>query len=108
MSKVTVDAGCCGVKAVVRVKKTGDTGVSVRVSSDCEMLANMNPDLTEVNWREGVFGRISDCSIYEIASRHIQHTTCPVPAAILKAIEVEVGLAAPVSVTMTFDPDDRE
>jgi hypothetical protein len=108
MSKVTVDAGCCGIKAVVHAKKTGDTSVRIRISSDCEMLTNMNPELTEVSWREGVFGRISDCKIYEISSRHIEHTACPMPAAILKAIEVETGLAAPVDVTMTFDANDGD
>ncbi|MBI4316389.1 MAG: hypothetical protein HY679_10665, partial [Chloroflexi bacterium] len=30
------------------------------------------------------------------------HTACPIPAAILKAIEVEVGIALPKDVTITF------
>jgi len=108
MSKVSVNAGCCRFKAVVRAKKTGKMSVSVRISSACSMLTDMNPELAEVNWRQNVFGRISDCSIYEICSRHIEHTACPVPAAILKAIEVEAGLALPADVTMKIKRDDAE
>lgn len=106
MSKVTIDPGCCGFKTSVRARKTGAMSVSVRISSGCEMLTDMNPELAQVNWRERVFGTIGDCSIYEICSRHIKHTACPVPAAILKAIEVEADLAAPVDVTMKIQKDD--
>ncbi len=105
MSKVVVDAGVCGFKAAVHARKTGDWSVEVRISSGCGMLTDMNPELAEVNWRRGVFGRIENCAIYQISSRHIRHTACPVPAAILKAIEVEAGLALPADVTMRIAGD---
>lgn len=108
MSKVTVEAGSCGFKTVVHAEKTGEMNISVRVSSGCEMLTNMNPELAALNWRQGVFGPIGDCKVYEICSGHIQHTACPVPVAILKAIEVEVGLAVPVDVTMKVEGNDPE
>jgi len=38
-----------------------------------------------------------------VASRDISHAACPVPSAILKAIEVEVGAALPQDVTMTIE-----
>jgi hypothetical protein len=103
MSKVVVDAGCCRYKAVVRAKKTGKMTVCVTISSACEMLTDMNPELAEVDWRRGVFEAISDCTVYQICSKHIRHAACPVPAAILKAIEVEAGLALPVDVTMKIE-----
>jgi hypothetical protein len=103
MSKVVVDAGICGFKAAVHARKSGDWSVQVQISSGCEMLTNMNPELAEVNWRRGVFGRIQDCTIYALASRHIRHTACPVPAAIIMAIEVETGLALPADVTMRIE-----
>jgi hypothetical protein len=108
MSKVVVDAGVCGFKAAVHARKTGDWSVAVRISSGCDMLTDMNSELAEVNWRKGVFGRIENCVIYQICSRHVRHTACPVPAAILKAIEVEAGLALPADVTMKIEGDHHE
>ena len=108
MSKVVVDAGCCRYKAVVRAKKTGKMSVSVDISSACEMPTDMNPELAEVNWRQGCFEAMSDSTVYRICSKHIRHAACPVPAAILKAIEVEAGLALPVDVTMAIENDDDD
>ncbi len=108
MSKVIMDAGVCGFKAAIHAKKSGNWTMQVSISSGCEMLTNMNPQLSEVNWRRGIFGRIQDCAVYKVCSRHIRHTACPVPAAILKAIEVEAGLALPVDVTMKIEGDHHE
>lgn len=105
MSKVIMDAGACGFKAAIHAQKTGDWVMQVSISSGCEMLTAMNPQLSEVNWRKGIFGRIRDCVVYEVCSQHVRHTACPVPAAILKAIEVEAGLALPVDVTMRIEGD---
>lgn len=105
MSKVIMDAGVCGFKAAIHAKKTGDWSMEVRISSGCDMLTAMNPQLSDVNWRKGIFGRIQDCAVYEVCSQHVRHTACPVPAAILKAIEVEAGLALPVDVTMRIEGD---
>jgi len=105
MSKVIMDAGVCGFKAAIHAQKTGDWTMRVSISSGCEMLTAMNSQLSEVNWRKGIFGRIQDCAVYEVCSRHVRHTACPVPAAILKAIEVEAGLALPVDVTMRIEGD---
>ena len=108
MSKVVVDAGVCGFKAAVHARKTGDWSVAIRISSGCDMLTAMNPALSEVDWRKGVFGRIQDCAVYEVCSRYIRHTACPVPSAILKAIEVEAGLALPADVTMRIVGDHND
>jgi hypothetical protein len=45
---------------------------------------------------------MTESVVYQSAARHIRHTACPIPAAILKAIEVEVGIALPQDVTITF------
>ena len=37
----------------------------------------------------------------------VPHVSCPVPAAILKALEVGVGLALPGDVTITFIKADK-
>jgi len=37
----------------------------------------------------------------------IPHASCPVPAAILKALEVGVGLALPADVSVTFTKKEK-
>ncbi|MBI4771144.1 MAG: hypothetical protein HY784_12220, partial [Chloroflexi bacterium] len=51
-----------------------------------------------------VFRPMDESAVYQSAARHIRHTACPIPAAILKAIEVEVGIALPRDVHIQFQP----
>jgi len=103
MSRVKVEAGACGFTAVVQVEKVDARTVWVTIHSDCQQLTAMNPDLAEVHWRRGVFCRMTDSLVYQSASRHIRHAACPVPSAILKAIEAEVGLALAKDVSIQFE-----
>ena len=85
--------------------KVDDAHVRVVITSACDQITAMNPDLSRVQWKgKGhlVFKRMTESAIYQSAARHIRHTACPIPAAILKAIEVEVGIALPKDVTITF------
>lgn len=109
MTRVEVDAGSCGYSATIEAAKTDDRHVQVVIRSTCDQITAMNPDLTCLQWKgrgHQVFRRMVESAVYQSAAQHIQHTACPVPAAILKAIEVEVGLALPKDVVITFVPPD--
>lgn len=103
MARVKVEAGACGFTAVVEVEKIDGQTVRVSIHSDCLQLTAMNPDLAVVHWRRGVFCRMTDSLVYQSASQHIRHAACPVPAAILKAIEVEVGIALAKNASIHFE-----
>lgn len=76
------------------------------ISSDCEMVASLGSQLSELDSRDALrsHGR---SAVYECAFQHIKHVACPVPAAILKAIEVELGAALPGDVSIRFKPRDH-
>ena len=38
--------------------------------------------------------------IHEMGIKHCTHAACPVPVSIIKAVEVEAGLALPTDVTI--------
>ncbi|NOZ77140.1 MAG: hypothetical protein GXO65_05605 [Euryarchaeota archaeon] len=99
MAKVTVSAGDCGYTAVITAEKTGKKKVRLRIVCPCEMVKDLAEDLEGEYGRE-VFSPILDSEIYRVSSRHIKHTACPVPSAILKAVEVELDLALPKDVRM--------
>ncbi len=107
MTRAEVTAGVCGHSAVIAATRLDDRSVRVSIESECEQIAAMNPELACLQWKgkgHEVFKRMPESAIYQAAARHIRHTACPVPAAILKAIEVEVGLALPRDVTIKFGP----
>ncbi len=105
MTRVEVLAGVCGHAVVIEAVKLDGAHVRVTVDSACEQVMAMNPDLVRLQWRgkgHTVFKRMTESVVYQSAARHIRHAPCPIPAAILKAIEVEVGLALARDVTITF------
>jgi hypothetical protein len=99
LSKVTVYAGVCGFTAIIKAEKSSKNKVKVKIACPCEMIKDLNKDLEGEIGRE-TFVRIFDSEIYKLANEHVKHTACPVPAAVLKAIEVELGLALPEDVKM--------
>ena len=108
---VEVFAGVCGHSAVIEISKVDDAHVQVVITSACDQITAMNPDLARVQWKgkgHEVFKRMTESVVYQSAARHIRHTACPIPAAILKAIEVEVGIALPKDVTITFTNSDAK
>ncbi len=112
MTRIEVFAGVCGHSATIEVSKVDDAHVQVVIYSACEQITDMNPDLTRLQWKgkgHAVFKRMTESAVYQSAAKHIRHTACPIPTAILKAIEVEVGVALPKDVTIIFKQDtDRE
>lgn len=105
MARAEVNAGICGHSAVIEVTKLDETHVQVVIRSECDQITAMNPDLARLQWKgkgHEVFKRMTESAVYQSAARHIRHTACPIPAAILKAIEVEVGAALPKDVTITI------
>jgi len=104
-TRIEVYAGVCGHSAIIDVTKVDDTHVQVVITSACDEITAMNPDLARVQWKgkgHEVFKRMTESAVYQSAATHIRHTACPIPTAILKAIEVEVGIALPKDVTITF------
>ena len=102
MTKAEVDPGVCGFRAVVEVTKLSARRVRVIVTTDCETVRGMNQDMENLDLRS-VLRPPGDSIVYKIAAQHISHAACPLPMAILKAIEVELDIALPRDVTLHFE-----
>jgi len=101
-TKLVVDAGICGCTATIDVVGLPGHKATVTLTSDCEMVSKMGEGLKELNWLSLWKRRGDGYSAYKAALRGISDITCPVPVAILKAIEVEAGLALPKDVAFSF------
>jgi hypothetical protein len=104
MTKVTVAAGACGFTTLIVAEKAADRAVDVRVESGCAMVQKMAAELGRLRGRDALTA-IPNNPVYLAAGRHLKHAACPVPAAVLKALEVEAGLNVKKDATITFEKD---
>ena len=102
MTRAVVEAGICGFTVVVEVIKVSNHKVKVSLTSECDMVREMNSQLGELEWQDALEPLVNS-QIYKSAFKYIKHPACPVPVAIVKVIEVEVGLALPRDVAIRFE-----
>jgi len=99
-----IEAGICGFTTTVRAHQDGGS-VVLDVESDCEHVRRLAAALERVEpFREITF-RGPGPQVLALAREHCAHAACPVPAGILKAVEVAAGLALPRDVTITLSRD---
>lgn len=103
MTKVKVSAGACGFTSVIKVTRKNKTKVKVEIFSACKDLRSMSDDFNELDWHSGVFVKMTESAIYQSAAKRLIHADCPVPCAIIKAIQIEVDAMLPTDVSMKFD-----
>ncbi len=101
-TKLVVDAGICGYTVTIDVVGLPDHRATVTVTSDCEMVSKMGEELKELDWLSLWNQEGDGYSAFKTALQSIRDITCPVPFAILKAIEVEVGIASPKDIDLSF------
>lgn len=102
MTRVVVNPGICGMTVIIEVVKISKRRVRIEIASDCEMVTRVGESLAELGSQD-VFKSLLHSEVYRCASECKLHATCPVPMAILKAIEVETGLALPQPVLVRFE-----
>jgi hypothetical protein len=102
MTRVVVNPGICGFVTTIEVTKGAKHRVSISINSDCEHMAELGKSLKKLDMWD-VLKPIADCEVHRQASEYQLHSVCPVPIGILKAIEVETGLALPRDVIIHFD-----
>ncbi len=102
-TRAKVFAGACGFTSVIRATRVNKKQVRVQIISACKMLRKMNEDLSLLDWRRDLFCNIRDSIVYRSADRHLMHTDCPVPSAIIKLIQIELDGMVPREVTMKFE-----
>jgi hypothetical protein len=69
--------------------------VRLSIESDCKAIQNLAEELTEVDPFQEITFRGGGPRSLELGAKHCYHTACPVPVGIIKAVEIEAGLALP-------------
>jgi hypothetical protein len=105
MTKVRVNPGACGMPAEIEVQKKDSKTYTLRIRSQCEMVVKLAKEIPELKMLDA-FRRILDNPVYRKGAVCLKHVACPVPSAVLKALEVEAGLNLPKDVSITFVKED--
>jgi hypothetical protein len=109
MTTVEVFSGICGLKTIIRVEDLKKYNATCIIESGCpnhKKVAKIIETAT-INVMDELF-RKGKSQVIQACEGIIPHVSCPVPAAIFKALEVGVGLALPGDATITFIKADKK
>lgn len=95
MVEVTVDAGICGFCSTIKCESDDMQEVTVDFTTDCPSLKPLEEELGTIDGYGVCFAKYGDGEIVQLGHKYCKHPGCPVPAGIIKAIEVACGLALP-------------
>ena len=108
MAKAEICSGICGFTTTVEARKDGAAQIALDIQSDCKAIQRLAADLTQADaYREFTY-RGQGPLTFQLAAQYCSHAACPVPVGIIKAIEIEAGLALPKDVTIKLSKSDQE
>ena len=105
MAQVIVNPGICGFITTIKVTADDEQQVAVSISTDCPGVKAMEAELQELDGYGEVLGQWGSSQLSQTAQKHCTHAACPVPAGIIKGVEVACGLALPKAVSMEISKD---
>jgi len=110
---VRVEAGACGFVTRITAKKVDRRHVRIEMESDCEAVQAIAARLKEMGslGLRDILGKgLEKNTVLAECSELLSHAGCPVPGAIIKVSEVELGLNVPKRVVIEFElePEDPE
>jgi hypothetical protein len=99
MSKAEVEPGNCGYTTIIEAKMAGDD-CQITIQSACPYIQKLAADLGSVDPYHEISFRRGTPQILQAGAKYCKHSACPVPVAVIKAVEVEANLALPSDVTI--------
>jgi hypothetical protein len=106
VAKAEIFSGICGFNTTVKTQMNG-ASCTVSLESECDAILRLGDEMPEVNpWQEITFRGEGPLSL-KMGVKHCYHPACPVPVGIIKAIEVEAGLALPKDAVIKLSKSDE-
>lgn len=105
---VTAEPGICGFCCTIKAQKSDNQTVTVEINgSECKQIQRLSISLTEMSLKE-LFMPLTRNPVYIAAEKSGCHPSCTIPAAVLKAVEVALGMALPKEVNIKFKDETEE
>ena len=102
MAVCWVKAGICVKEITIEITKTSQTKTKVSFITTCEHVQALAEELIELDIGSEMTKPMNETLTYTLATKHLCRTSCIVPAAILKTMEVTAGIFLPESCAMEF------
>jgi hypothetical protein len=106
--KVRVNPGVCGFKTEIKALSENNRQAALDIKTDCPNLKPLEAELKTADAYKEIFAKFGKSGIFETAAKYCKHSACPVPTAIIKAIEASCGLALPRDVTIEIKTDSED
>lgn len=101
--RVTVDSGICGFHCLIEAWEKEKRQIRIKISgSECKQIQRLSEKVKEMNLRD-LFTPMGKNLVFSSAHSVGCHPSCPVPIAILKAVEVAMGMALPRDAVIRFE-----
>ena len=101
VTRAEVHAGVCGFCTTIEASSVGDR-CGLTIHSACSAVQRLADVLTDVDPFAEISTRGGMPDSLRLGAAYCTHAACPVPVAIIKAVEVESGLALPADVTISL------
>ena len=106
--RVCVDAGVCKMRTLITAKDNGMGLIELDIKSDCPNILKMSWRLEPMSPYAEVEAEFNKSTIYQLANDAIPHTACPVPSAMVKALEVAGDLGLKREAVIRFVEDNEQ
>ncbi len=94
MSECNIDVqpGVCRLKTKIKAIMNDDCKVVFEIESECSSVCKLAALLEPLDPMKNIVAKFSECDVYIAADDTIPHTSCPIPCALMKALEVASDL----------------
>lgn len=106
MIEVKVDPGVCGLKSTITAESADMMTSTVTIKSECPAVMQLADKVKTVDAMKDIFAPFGTSSVFTEAAGVLTHAACPVPTAILKAVEASCSLALPADVVLEIKKID--
>jgi hypothetical protein len=99
---IWVKAGQCNQETSIEARRTDMTHVALEFVTTCEHIQKLAEVLKSLDIAREMSVNLLETEVYRLANEHVCRNSCVVPAAILKALEVEANIFPPAESQIVF------
>lgn len=100
---IEVDAGVCKMKTMIHAVQDDATGmVRVEIKSDCHNILRFSWRFPDINPYTEIESPMCETDTYRHASKYIPHAACPIPCAVIRAVEVASDMGIRRDITINY------
>jgi hypothetical protein len=102
MSQVWIKAGQCDQETTIEARRSDMTHVKVEFFTTCEHIQELAEVLKTLDIAHEMSAALLETEVYQRSSEYVCRNSCIVPAAILKALEVEANIFPAADAQIVF------